>query len=219
MSEIEKLTRMKADTFRARLRLGLGFASAVHIPEDLKIRDTSITHLCDALYVDGNLDLEGCVSLHTLPKRLVVRGRLIIDGCHEITGLPVTLREVFGFSAVGCNKLISIDPIVECRGRLDLTNCTGMSPLPPAFTAVGKVKFKDCWLDDDSVFIKLTDLPATLLSTLPGKQIGQVLAHPILEGHPVLEGRITKALVIESWKGILLYADTSALVHELPKKG
>jgi hypothetical protein len=214
MSDIEKLTRMKADTFRARLRLGLGFAAAVHVPENLKIRDTSITHLCDALCVDGDLDLGGCVNLRTLPERLVVRGRLIIDGCQEITGLPATLRELFGFSAVGCNKLTSIAPIVECRGRLDLAGCTGMSPLPPAFTAVGKVKFKDCWLDYDSVFIKLADLPTTLLSTLPGKRIGEVLAHPVLEGHPVLEAQITEVIEMDSWKGILLYADTSALIHK-----
>lgn len=70
----ERLTRMKADTFRARIRLGLGFDGPVHVPEPLTLRDTSVEFLCDALCVDGHLDIGGCVELGALPERLVVRG-------------------------------------------------------------------------------------------------------------------------------------------------
>jgi hypothetical protein len=208
----EKLTRMKADTFRARLRLGLGFVGPVHVPENLKIRDTAITHLCDTLCVDGDLDLAGCVSLAALPERLIVRGKLIIDGCAQITGLLPTVRELFGLSAEGCHRLTSIEPLVECRGRLDLTGCTGMAPLPRGFTAIDRVTLDGCWIDDDSVFIRTSPMPETLRMAMVGRPIRDLLGHPVLAGHPVLDAVITDTLEMDLWSGVIFHADTSALV-------
>lgn len=208
----EKLIRMKADTFRARLRLGLGFDGPVHVPESLRIRDTNVVHLCDALCVDGDLDLEGCVNLAALPERLIVRGRLIIDGCAKVARLPSTVRELFGFRAVGCAQLTSIDALVECRGRLDLRGCTAVAPLPPSFSALDKVTLDGCWIDDDSVFIGMGLMPDTILTASIGRRIGDLLGHRILAGHPVLDAKITDTLEMAQWGGVVFYANTSALV-------
>lgn len=216
MSDTEKLVRMKADTFLARLRLGLGFAGPVHVPEDLTISDTAITHLCDTLCVDGNLNLTGCVNLRTLPARLIVRGKLTINDCREITSLPATLREVFGFRAANCSKLTSIAPIVECRGELDLTGCTAMAPLSPTFTAIGRARFSDCRITHASVFVKMM-MPEVIMNSLVGKRVGDVLSLSLLNGHPVLDAEITGMLEMEYWGGMILYADTSLLVHQPPK--
>lgn len=190
-----KLTRMKADTFRATLRLDLGFRGPVHVPEAMKIRDTGIERLCEALCVDGDLDLRGCVNLRELPARLVVRGKLYIDGCVHITALPDSARELFGFSASGCSALTSISPLVECRGQLDLTGCPSISSLSPEFRAEEKVTLTDCVLRPDVVELKML-LADSLVAALPGKSLRQIVIPPALALHPVLDAKVLSTKVL-----------------------
>ena len=213
----ETLTRMKADSFRARLRLGLGFVGPVHIPEALTLRDSAITYLCDTLCVDGDLDLKGCVNLAALPRRLIVRGRLRIDGCARITSLPTTLRELFGLSARGCHGLTSVAPLVECHRSLILTGCTAMEPLSPELRVKGKVSLDNCRVDHDTVFIKTGAMPETVRIAAVGRKIGDTLDHPVLAGHPLLGAVITEAVEMEPWDGVFFYTDTSALI--IPASG
>ena len=208
----EKLTRMKADTFRARLRLGLGFPSAVHVPESLKIQDTAVETLCDTLCVDGSLDLTGCANLRSLPARLVVRGKLTLDGCVQLTALPSSVREVFGFSAVGCELLTSIGSIVECRGRLDLTACTSLAPLADRFIATGRVTLSGCSFHHDCVVLP-SGTPETVMLSLPGRRLGDVISHRLLPDHPVFEAIISAAQHNAWLGGPALSADCSALVR------
>lgn len=210
----EKLTRMKADTFRARLRLGLGFAGPVHVPETLKLRDTAVDRLCDTLCVDGDLDLAGCSNLEQLPERLIVRGKLILDGCAKLETLPPTLREVGALSAVDCPRLTSIAPVAECRGELTLLNCEAMQPLPPYFCAGTKVTVSNCTIYPDHLRFE-GSIPETLMIALPGRGLGEIIDHPLLTGHPVLTATIEKADHNEYLGKIMLEADYSALVSGL----
>lgn len=207
----ETLTRMKADTFRARLRLGMGFASPVHVPETLKVRDTAITQLCDALCVDGDLDLRGCTRLQMLPARLVVRGELIIDDCPEIQELPASVRELRAFSAEGCHRLQSIASLVECRGPVDLTGCSSLEPLRPEFRAAVRVKFDGGDIFYNSVYIE-SAAPQTILGVAPGRRIGELVSCRLLEKHPILQSTIISASAEESSGGVYLTADTSSLI-------
>ncbi len=211
----EKLTRMKADTFRARLRLGLGFDGPVHVPEKLAVCDRNVEHLCDAICVDGDLNLSGCSNLESLPERLVVRGQLSISGCARITRLPQTVRELFGFKAVGCSDLKSITPLVECRGTLDLRGCESLDPLPPDFTAVGLIKLDGIRIDENSVFVQ-GQLPETIRQASIGKRIGDVVRHRILAGHRILDTVITDAFEMKLWDGVVFCADTSPMI--IPSK-
>lgn len=213
MTEVkDRLVRMKADTFRARLRLGMGMPSAVHVPEDLRLRDDAITSLCDALCVDGDLNLEGCTSLAALPPRLVVRGRLVIDGCVAIRELPSTVREVFGFSAQDCHMLKSIGSIVHCRGRLNLSGCQALGPLRPDFKAVGSAKLGQCSFVEGAVRLGMA-LPDAVQAAAIGMRVGEVVSHSALTGHPVLDARITDVRALREWSSTtVLDADTSALI-------
>lgn len=187
-----RLIRMKADTFRATLRLGLGFKGPIHVPEELRIRDTGITQLCDTLCVDGDLDLTGCTNLETLPSRLIVRGELTIDRCSKITALPSTVREVFGFSAEGCDQLVSIDPIVECRGPLNVAGCKALAPLPPTFRAKDQVQLTGCLVTATSTTLD-AEVPETIMTGLPGRRLGALLDHAVLAMHPIRDAIITGA--------------------------
>lgn len=211
----EKLTRMKADTFRARLRLGLGFDDPVHVPEKLVVCDRNVEHLCDAICVDGDLNLSGCISLERLPERLVVRGQLSISGCERITRLPQTVRELFGFKAVGCSDLKSIAPLVECRGTLDLRGCGSVGALPTDFTAVDLIRLDGMRIDADSVFVH-GQLPETVRQASIGKRIGDVVRHRVLGDHRILDAVITDASEMKLWDGVIFYADTSQMI--IPSK-
>lgn len=187
-----KLVRMKADTFRATLRLGLGFKGPVHVPEALKVRDSGIEELCEALCVDGDLDLQGCSRLLTLPSKLVVRGRLRLDGCIGIKMLPTSVREVFGLSAKGCASLRTIESIVECRGTVDLRGCNELEPVSTTFQALEKVQIDGCTITPTE-FIIQHELRDVIIIALPGKRIRDVIESTILANHPVLNGVITNA--------------------------
>ena len=210
-SKIEKVTRMRADTFRATLRLGLGFAGPVHVPEKLKLLDTGTEQLCEALCVDGDLDLAGCTRLASLPERLVVRGRLVLDGCTRIAALPWATRELSGLSAVGCTALASLGSLVECRGDLKLVGCTAIGTLPPALRVADKVVLDGCVISAGKVSLSAR-LPDTLLAALPGRTLGSLLHHPALVGHDLLNAVIERAALKQDWEVTDVELDTAALI-------
>ena len=65
-----KHVRMRADTFRAHLRLGLELPDLIYVPEGLKLSRSSVERLCEGLCVDGELALHTCARLIALPSRL-----------------------------------------------------------------------------------------------------------------------------------------------------
>lgn len=203
---------MTADTFKARLRLGHGFMEAVHVLEALKIEYSSITHLCDTLSVDGDLDLTGCVSLTTLPSQLTVRGRLIIDGCTQITTLPMGLRRLQGFSAIGCHQLKSIAPLLECHGSINLTGCSSMAPLSSDFRWKGKLTLSQCWIDSQAVFVETSALPDTVLAAALGRPIGDIISHPLLAGHPILDAVVIDTMDFPEFEMVIFFIDTLGLM-------
>lgn len=211
----EKLTRLRADTFRARLRLGLGFDSPIHVPHDLTVCDGDIEHLCDAICVDGKLNLSGCVNLEALPERLVVRGELVITDCGKITRLPGTVRELFGLRASGCSALESIEPLARCHGELDLRGCEAMGAISSDFKAVGLVKLDGLRIDEDTIFVK-GSLPDVVKQASIGKKVGEVVSHRVLGDHPILNAVITDAGDMELWESVRFRADTSDLI--IPRK-
>ena len=204
------LVRMKADTFRATLRLGLGFKGPVHVPESLKIRDTAIDRLCHTLCVDGDLDLEGCTRLSTLPERLIVRGKLTIDGCVAIAALPLTVREVVGLSAVGCASLGSVASIMECRGPVDLTGCTALEALPPTFRATKKFVLDGAVIRPDRVDVSYP-IPDVLALALVSQPLRSAIAPSILARHPVLNALIKEVSAWPDGTGIRMHLDAGDL--------
>lgn len=103
----------------------------------------SITHW-DApagTIVEGDLDLSDSVQLQTLPENLTVTGRLILDGCLSLHELPRGLR-CYELLARG-GGLRSLPEDIQVTYRIDLSDCQQLEELP-AGLKVGVLVVQGC---------------------------------------------------------------------------
>ena len=87
---------------------------------------TGITSLPDNLTVGGYLDLEGCTGITSLPDNLTVGGNLYLEGCTGITSLPDNLT-VGGYLYLRGTGITSLPDNLTVGGNLDLEGCTGIT--------------------------------------------------------------------------------------------
>ncbi|WP_126003492.1 hypothetical protein [Sphingomonas koreensis] len=215
-----KFMRMTAESVHARLRHGrLRFQEAIHVPGDLTISDPTIQYLCNALRVDGGLDLSGCTRLEALPERLIVRGALIIDRCVSLKRLPSGLHEVNRFSAEGCTALKSIAPIGVCHGPVNLIGCAGLEPLTPDFRATTSLQIDHCIIFPRAFCVDL-NVPETIIAVAPGRRIRELIDHRLLSRHPIREEVVTHAERDLALGDLRLGIDaTSLVIKEGQRKG
>ena len=89
-------------------------------------------------YYDGDLDLEGCTGITSLPDNLTVGGDLDLEGCTGITSLPDNLT-VGGYLDLRDTGITSLPDNLTVGGGLDLEGCTGITSLPDNLTVGGSL--------------------------------------------------------------------------------
>ena len=78
----------------------------------------------------GNLNLNNCTLLKSLPNGLKVGGHLILNGCTGLESLPDDL-EVKGYlNLSGCIRLESLPAGLKVGRDLYLYGCTSLAELP-----------------------------------------------------------------------------------------
>ena len=80
-------------------------------------------------YYAGDLDLDGCTGITSLPDNLIVGEYLDLDGCTGITSLPDNLT-VGGSLYLRDTGITSLPDNLTVGGYLDLEGCTGITSLP-----------------------------------------------------------------------------------------
>ena len=115
--------------------------------KELKIMD-------DRPYFDGNLNLDGCTGLTSLPASLKVRGDFDLSGCTGLTSLPAGLEVKEGLYLGDCTGLTSLPDGFKVGGDLNLDGCTGLTSLPAGLEVNGYLRLRGC--------TGLTSLPAGL---------------------------------------------------------
>jgi len=91
---------------------------------------TLLKSLPAGLEVGGDLNLNWCNSLESLPDELTVSGSLSLYGCTRLKSLPQGLivgRDLF---LNGCTSLTSLPAGLVVDGDLNLFRCTSLGELP-----------------------------------------------------------------------------------------
>ena len=81
-------------------------------------------------YFDGDLDLEYCTGLTSLPAGLEVDGDLDLEYCTGLTSLPAGLEVDGNLWLTRCTGLTSLPDGLKVGGGLGLRGCTGLTSLP-----------------------------------------------------------------------------------------
>ena len=129
---------------------------------------TGITSLPDNLTVGGYLDLDGCTGITSLPDNLTVGGYLDLDGT-GITSLPDNLT-VGGSLYLRDTGITSLPDNLIVGGYLDLDGCTGITSLPDNLTVGGYLDLRDTGitsLPDNLTVGGYLDLRDTGITSLP----------------------------------------------------
>jgi hypothetical protein len=92
-------------------------------------------------FVDGDLDLSHIPHLHSLPAELTVTGRLTLDGCLSLHTLPRGLN-CYELSARGI-PLRTLPDDIRVISRMDLSDCEQLEHLPSGLK-VGTLILRGC---------------------------------------------------------------------------
>ena len=93
---------------------------------------TSLETLPENLKVGRNLHLIGCTALQTLGNNLKVGGNLYLEGCRALTTLPDNLTTVGGYlNLIDCTALTTLPGnLTTVGGYLNLGRCRALQTLP-----------------------------------------------------------------------------------------
>ena len=105
---------------------------------------TSLVSLPEGLTVDGNLHFYGCTSLVSLPDELIVGGNLNLDGCTSLVSLPNGLNVGGGLHLFGCTSLVSLPDGLNVGEDLIIDGCTSLVSLPEGLTVGGDLDLSGC---------------------------------------------------------------------------
>jgi len=105
---------------------------------------TELTSLPAGMKVKGDLDLDKCIGLTSLPGGLEVNGYLALTGCTGLTGLPNGLKVGGGLILTDCTGLTGLPAGLEVNGYLRLNNCTGLTSLPNGLKVEGDLSLRGC---------------------------------------------------------------------------
>jgi len=95
------------------------------------------------LQVEFRLDLQDCRRLRSLPEGLKV-GSINLSGCVSLEALPERL-EVYFLDLTGCLSLSGWPQHASVRvGRLSVSNCDGLTCLPPWLTELAQLDVSGC---------------------------------------------------------------------------
>ena len=87
----------------------------------------------------GNLNLDNCLLLKSLPNGLKVDGHLILNGCKGLESLPDDL-EVGGYLDLsGCISLESLPAGLKVGRDLYVYGCTSLAELPQDLKVGGQI--------------------------------------------------------------------------------
>jgi len=92
----------------------------------------------------GNLYLNGCTSLESLPENLTVRESLYLRGCTSLKSLPENLAVRESLYLSGCTSLESLPKNLAVGGSLYLDGCTSLESLPKNLAVGGSLYLDDC---------------------------------------------------------------------------
>ena len=110
---------------------------------ELELRETAVRTLPADLQVEFRLDLQDCRRLRSLPEGLKV-GSLNLNGCVSLETLPERL-EVYFLDLTGCLSLSGWPQHASVRvGRLSVSNCDGLTCLPPWLTELAQLDVSGC---------------------------------------------------------------------------
>ena len=119
-------------------------------------------------YYAGDLDLDGCTGITSLPDNLTVGGYLDLEGCTGITSLPDNLI-VGGSLYLRDTGITSLPDNLTVGGYLDLRD-TGITSLPDNLTVGGYLDLRDTGitsLPDNLIVGGYLDLDGTGITSLP----------------------------------------------------
>ena len=100
----------------------------LNIKGDLDLFEENITYIPEGLKVEGDLNLESCKRLKSLPDNLYVGGKLNLEGTN-IKQIPKGLYVGDDFILVGL-EIKSLPKDLNVQGGLDLGYCTDLTSLP-----------------------------------------------------------------------------------------
>jgi hypothetical protein len=100
----------------------------LNIKGDLDLFEENITYIPEGLKVEGDLNLESCKRLKSLPDNLYVGGKLNLEGTN-IKQIPKGLYVGDDFILVGL-EIKSLPKDLNLDGGLDLGYCTDLTSLP-----------------------------------------------------------------------------------------
>ena len=105
---------------------------------------TSLVSLPDGLTVGGSLHLHGCTSLVSLPDGLTVGGNLHLGGCTSLVSLPEGLTVGGSLYLDGCTSLVSLPDGLIVGRDLHLSGCTSLVSLSDGVTVGGNLNLYRC---------------------------------------------------------------------------
>jgi hypothetical protein len=100
----------------------------LNIKGNLDLFEENITYIPEGLKVEGDLNLESCKRLKSLPDNLYVGGKLNLEGTN-IKQIPKGLYVGDDFILVGL-EIKSLPKDLNVQGGLDLGYCTDLTSLP-----------------------------------------------------------------------------------------
>jgi len=92
----------------------------------------------------GNLNLDRCTLLKSLPAGLEVGGDLILNWCTGLESLPDELTVSGDLSLYGCTGLMSLPQGLIVGGDLFLNGCTSLKSLPAGLEVDGDLNLFGC---------------------------------------------------------------------------
>ena len=112
---------------------------------DLNLDDcTSLVSLPDGLTVGGHLHLSGCASLVSLPDGLIVGRDLHLYDCTSLVSLPDALIVGGSLHLHGCTSLVSLPEGLIVGGSLNLSGCASLVSLPNGLSVGGSLNLSGC---------------------------------------------------------------------------
>jgi hypothetical protein len=100
----------------------------LNIKGNLDLFEENITYIPEGLKVEGDLNLESCKRLKSLPDNLYIGGKLNLEGTN-IKQIPKGLYVGDDFILVGL-EIKSLPKDLNVQGGLDLGYCTDLTSLP-----------------------------------------------------------------------------------------
>ncbi len=118
---------------------------------------TSLKSLPENLAVGNSIDLSDCTSLKSLPDNLAVGGWLYLRGCTSLESLPDNLAVGGWLYLGGCTSLESLPDNLTVGGSLYLGGCTSLESLPDNLTVGENLYLGGCTSLESPKIKKLKD--------------------------------------------------------------